>query len=139
MNNAVLKPKYLDLTEKLGLKLPVCWCLIALVIGLLSQEIGGTLFVSSMTLLVTWLSFKLSCLVFSFQENSGILSNSSFDVLLKFVWFASLFGFIYSIFSAIFFQPPKYTFFYLVFSIAYFGFSLAASKKWGSYYVEARI
>lgn len=139
MEKVTVRPKYLDVTEKIGFKLPVGWCSIALVIGILSQDIGGAIFVSTMTLIVTLLCFKLTCFVFSFQQKSGIFNNSTFDTLLKLVWIASLFGFTYSVFSAFFFQPSEYVFFYVVFSIVYFGFSLAVSRKWGSYYVETRI
>jgi hypothetical protein len=133
------RPKYLDVTEKIGLMLPIFWCLVALVIGILSQDIAGAIFVSTMTLLMTFLCFKSGCFIFSFQQHAGVLKNSTFDTLLKSVWFAALFGFTYSIFNSVFFQPSEHSFFYMVFSIAYFGFSLAVSKKWGSYYVETRI
>ena len=139
MESYLLRPKYIDVTERLGFRFPIFWCLVALVIGLLFKDIGGTIFVSTMSLLVTWLCFKLSCFFFSFQQQSGIISNSVFDTLLKFIWLASLFGFTLSIFSAVFFQSAEHAYFYVVFSIVYFGFTLAVSKKWGSHYVETRI
>ena len=139
MDKVSARPKYLDVTEKIGFKLPVCWCFVALAIGILFHDIVGAIFVSTMTLLITFLCFKSGCFIFSFQQHAGILKNSTFDTLLKIVWFATLFGFAYSVFNAILFQPSEYSFFYIVFSIAYFGFSLAVSKKWGSYYVDSRI
>jgi hypothetical protein len=96
------RPKYLDVTEKIGLMLPIFWCLVALVIGILSQDIAGAIFVSTMTLLMTFLCFKSGCFIFSFQQHAGVLKNSTFDTLLKSVWFAALFGFTYSIFNSVF-------------------------------------
>jgi hypothetical protein len=136
MDSAALKPKYFYLTEKIGFNLPVVWCFTSLAIGLFFKDIGGAIFISAMSLALTWLSFKLCGFFLSFQQHSGIASNSVFDKILKLIWLVSVIGFTFSILNAVFFKQPEHTYFYLLFSITYFGFSLAASKKWGSYYVE---
>ena len=68
-----------------------------------------------------------------FQQNSGMLSNLAYDRVVKFIWFSSAFGWAVSVFYAVVKQSDFNFFFTIVFSIVYFGFALAAARKWGEY------
>ncbi len=132
------KPKYLVFTDKLGFKLPIFWCVIALIVGIFLHDISSSLFIPVMSLLLTWVCFKSTSFLLSFQKHSGIVSNSIFDNILKFIWLASIISFIFSILNAAF-QASGQTYPSTVFSIVYFGFSLAATNSWGKCYIERRV
>jgi hypothetical protein len=133
------KPNYLIVTEKLGFKFPLAWCIAALVIGAATQEVSSALFISIGSLFMVWLTCKLASLFFSFQQHSGILKNNVYDNAIKAVWFISLICLLINVFKSIFFQQGSASFLGGVFSIVYFSFMLAAANKWGMHYVEKRV
>ncbi|TPV51734.1 hypothetical protein FJ444_21225 [Aestuariibacter sp. GS-14] len=132
-------PKYLLVTQELGFKLPLAWCLSALTIGILIQEIAAAIFISSASLFLVWLTSKLASFFFSFQEHSGILKNHIYDNVLKAIWFVSLFGLLINFFKSLLFNVGSEAFLGCVFSIVYFGFMLSASNRWGMHFVEKRV
>lgn len=132
-----MKPAYMEITDKVGFYLPLTWCLISLVIGIAFFDIAGTIFVSIASLFMFWIVNKIFQFILSLQESSGILSNDSYLIALKFIWFGALIGFITSIINSLLTHPAKTAFAHIVFSIFYFGFALAASRKWDSKYTNA--
>ena len=125
-----MKPIYILQTEKLGLYLPLIWCATSLLVGLGFFDVGGAIFVSIMSFLMCLILNKLSQFVLSFQSHSGIVSNETFQIVVKFIWFGSLVGFLMNFINAILSKPFQEAYFQCAFSIVYFGFALAASKKW---------
>lgn len=139
MNNEAVKPKYLHCTEVLGFKIPLVWCSLAILVGLLFHEVVEAILVPLLTLLMVYLCHKITCFFLSFQEHSGILSDEVYGVVIKFIWFSSVLGFSISLFNAAFksvTSEVNFEFFNGVFSIVYFGFALAAANKWGKTYVS---
>jgi hypothetical protein len=139
MSDTFFKPKYLYLTEVLGLKIPFLWCLLATVVGLIFYETVDTISVPVLTLLMVYMCYKLACFFLSFQKYSGVVSDSVYGVVIKLIWFSSVIGFFISVFSAVFESTNSeagVAFFKGAFSIVYFGFALAAANKWGETYVS---
>lgn len=130
-----IKPNYLVKTDNIGFRFPIFWSSMALIWGVLFHEVSGAIFISTMSLFFVWLTYKLTSLFLSFQQHSGVVSNGFFDQVLKFIWFASAFGFLVSITYAVTFQSEQYEYYYVVFSIVSFGFALAAARKWACHYV----
>lgn len=130
-----MKPNYLVRTDHIGFIFPAFWSLAAIVLGGLFYDVSAAIFVSVMSLCIVWVTYKLFSFFLSFQQHSGILSNGLYDQVLKFIWFASVFGLFVSIAHAVIFQPNQYAYYYVVFSIVNFGFALAAARKWGCHYV----
>lgn len=135
MEQLSIKPNYLVKTDNIGFRFPIFWSSMALIWGVLFHEVSGAIFISTMSLFLVWLTYKLMSLFLSFQQHSGIVSNGFYDQVLKFIWFASMFGFLASIAYALTFQPKQYMYYYVVFSIISFGFALASARKWGCHYV----
>lgn len=132
------KPKYLLATQKLGLKFPLVWCVVTLILGFLTQDITTAIFISLASFLVTWLTCKIASFFFSFHEHSGILKNHVYDNVMKAIWFISLFCLVINFSKSILFQSGSEAFLSSVFSIVYFGFMLSASNRWGMHFVEKR-
>lgn len=130
-----IKPNYLVKTDNIGFLFPVVWSAIALILGVLFHEASGAIFISIMSLFIVWLTYKLVSFFLSFQQHSGIVPNGIYDQIIKFVWFASAFGFLVSIANAVLFQPEQHMYYHAVFSIVSFGFALASARKWGCHYV----
>ena len=133
------KPKYLLITQKLGLKLPLVWCASAFLIGVLTQEIAAAIFISFSSFFLTWLTCKLPGFVFSFQEHSGILKNHIYDNVIKAIWFITLFCLVVNFFESLLAKTGSEAFLGCVFPIVYFGFMLSASNRWGMHFVEKRV
>ena len=138
MNNEAVKPKYLNYTEILGFKIPLVWCSLAMLIGLIFHEVVEAILVPPLTLLMVYICHKITSFFLSFQEHSGILSEKVYGVIIKFIWFSAVLGFFISLFSAAYESvnnEVNFEFLNGVFSIVYFGFALAAANKWGKTYV----
>jgi len=133
------KPKYLLITSDIGFKLPLAWCVSALIIGILTQEIAAAIFISIASLFLVWFTCKLAVFFLSFQEHSGILKNHIYDNVLKAIWFISLFCLVIDFVKSLLFNTGSEAFLGCVFSIVYFGFMLSASKRWGMHFVEKRV
>ncbi|MCU4677712.1 hypothetical protein N7931_19060 [Catenovulum sp. 2E275] len=133
------KPKYLLITQKLGLKLPLAWCVTALIIGLVTQDKVAAIFITLASFLASWLTHKIASFFFSFQEHSGILKNHVYDNVMKAIWFISLFCLLVGFSRSILFQSGSEAFLGCVFSIVYFGFMLSASNRWGMHFVEKSV
>ena len=133
------KPKYLLITQKLGLKLQLIWCGSAFLIGVFTQEIAAAIFISFSSFFLTWLICKLSGFFFSFQEHSGILKNHIYDNVLKAIWFIALFCLVVNFFKSLLLKTGSGAFLGCVFSIVYFAFMLSASNRWGMHFVEKRV
>lgn len=128
-----MKPNYFIKTEKTGVLFPAIWSSFALVIGLAFFEVGAAVFVSIMSFALCLLLNKITQFVLSFQQHSGIVSNSIFENTLKFIWFSSVIGFFANIATSALTKPFQEAYFHSVFSIVYFGFAIASSKMWGVY------
>ena len=129
-----MKPNYFIKTEKVGVSFPAIWCIVSLVIGFAFFEVGAAIFVSIMSFALCLLLSKFTQFVLSFQSHSGIVSNSTFESVLRFIWFASVIGFFINIATSALGKPPQEAYIHYVFSIVNFGFTLAASKMWGCAY-----
>lgn len=100
-----------------------------MVFGLVLFDPIATVFVSTMSFVLYLLIDKITQFVLSFQQYSGVVSNDTFK-LLKFIWFTSVIGFFINIATSVLSEPPQEAYFHISFSIVYFGFAVAASKKW---------
>ena len=136
LSNDPSKPAYLTITDKFGLKVPLIWCVSAALVGTAGFNATDALVVSAMSLIMAWVGLKITSFVLGFQKNSGILSNLAYDRVIKFIWFSSAFGWLVSVIYAVVKESEFNFFFYVVFSIVYFGFALAAARKWGCYYTQ---
>ncbi|MFT7356159.1 MAG: hypothetical protein ACI92T_003211 [Pseudoalteromonas distincta] len=138
MSNEAVKPKYLNCTEALGFKIPLVWCSLAILVGLIFHQVVEAILVPLLTLLMVYLCHKITCFFLSFQEHSGILSDKVYALVIKFIWFSAVLGFSISLLGAAFESvnsEVNFEFFNGVFSIVYFGFVLAAANLWGKTYV----
>ena len=133
------KPNYLSTTTKIGFKLPVVWCAVSLLVGIALNEISGAIFVSLASLAMVWVCFKIATFFLSFQQNTGILSNNTYDNVIKLIWVVSLLGWFASLVKAFVFSGSSSPYYESVFSIVYFSFMLAATEKWGAHFVEKRV
>ena len=133
------KPSYLSVTTKIGFKLPTFWCALSLLIGVLVDEISGAIFVSLTSLAIAWVCFKFTCFFLSFQEHSGIVSNSTFDKVIKILWAISVLGWCIFILKATLYESGSSLYYEAVFSIVHYGFMLGVSQKWGAHFVETRV
>ena len=138
MTESTVKPSYLVKTDNIGFLIPIIWATAALVVGVLFYEISGAIFVSVMSLIGTWVMYKLSSLFLSFQQHSGILSNNLYDKVLKLIWLVSVFGFLIFNVNTVITQASQSAYYNVVFSIVYFGFALASARKWGCHFVDKK-
>lgn len=129
-----MKPDYFLKTEKARILFPALWCLLSLVVGVLFFDIGGAIFVSAMSYGLCLLLNKITQFVLSFQSHSGVVSNSFYENILKFIWFSSFIGILVTIVGSFIGKPLQEAYFNSVFCIVYFGFALAAATKWDSKY-----
>ena len=135
MTDATEKPSYLVKTDDIGFLVPIIWATLALIVGVLFYEVSVAIIVSVLSLIGTWINYKLASFFFSFQQHSGILNNSTYDRVLKYIWLASVFGFMISITYAVITQASQIAYGNVVFSIVFYGFALASTRKWGCYFV----
>ena len=133
------KPRYLLVTQELGFKLPLAWCISALIIGILTQDIAAAIFISIASFFLVWFTCKLATFFFSFQEHSGILKNHIYDNVMNAIWFISLFSFVMNFMKSLLFNTGSEVFLGSVFSVVYFGLMLSASRRWGMHFVEKRV
>lgn len=129
-------PNYLAITNKIGLALPILWCGCSMLIGSFYFSVSGSIFVSLGSLLVAWVSLKLVSFFLSFQQHSGVVSNETYDLIVKLVWFISVIGAFSISIKSIFSDEPQEAFYSVSFNIVYWGGALAAARKWGGHYVQ---
>jgi len=127
------KPTYLIITDSIGMKVPFIWCVGAAVIGAAFFNATDAILTSVMVFLMTWVSFTITSFMLGIQQNIGLLSNLAYDRVIKFIWFSAAFGFVVSVICAVGKVSSSIFFFTAVSSIVYFGFALAAARKWGEY------
>jgi len=130
------RPNYLAITDKLGFKIPLIWCLSAALVGIVLFQPIEAIAVSVLSLVLVWVGFKAVGFFLSFQQQSGPITNRTYDRVLKFVWFSSALGMSATVLFAMAQESKFALFFYVVSSIVFFGFALAAARRWGCYYTE---